>query len=176
MHYPFLFAGFLALFFTSLNLFPIGQLDGGHILYSVAGRRVHNLISPLIFVGFIFYAGLGTPFPIDFEYDTFLTEKLWQNLIFLVIIFVSVSRVFENVWNNVSLALGIFGLQYVLKILFPHLEGYPGWTVFGLILGRFLGVYHPPAQDERPLSPGRVIIAILSLVVFLICFSPRPFG
>lgn len=31
---------------TALNLLPIGQLDGGHILYSFAGRR-HRLLSKL---------------------------------------------------------------------------------------------------------------------------------
>jgi membrane-associated protease RseP (regulator of RpoE activity) len=176
MHYPFLFAGYLALFFTALNLFPIGQLDGGHILYSVVGHKWHSRISPVIFVGFVFYAGLGTPFPIDYEYDTYLTEKLWENLIIVGVIFISVSRIFKDVWSNVSLALGIFCLQYILKIFLPHLEGYPGWTVFGLVLGRFLGIYHPPAMDERPLNPGRILVAVLSLLVFLVCFSGRPFG
>jgi membrane-associated protease RseP (regulator of RpoE activity) len=45
MHYPFLFAGFLALFFTALNLLPIGQLDGGHILFSVFGMKIHSILS-----------------------------------------------------------------------------------------------------------------------------------
>jgi len=30
---------------TALNLFPVGQLDGGHVLYAIAGRRVHMWIS-----------------------------------------------------------------------------------------------------------------------------------
>ena len=37
MHYPLLFAGFLSLVFTSVNLLPIGQLDGGHVLYGLIG-------------------------------------------------------------------------------------------------------------------------------------------
>lgn len=35
IHYPYLFAGYLALFFTAINLLPIGQLDGGHVVFGL---------------------------------------------------------------------------------------------------------------------------------------------
>jgi membrane-associated protease RseP (regulator of RpoE activity) len=55
MH-PMLFASWFGLLATALNLFPIGQLDGGHITYAVFGRRssVVTVASIFIAIGLTF--------------------------------------------------------------------------------------------------------------------------
>ncbi|MCC7416902.1 MAG: site-2 protease family protein [Acidobacteria bacterium] len=48
--HPMAFAAWFGLLATALNLFPIGQLDGGHISYAVLGRRSSHVTLATVLV------------------------------------------------------------------------------------------------------------------------------
>lgn len=56
---PFYMAAWLGLLVTSLNLMPVGQLDGGHGTFAVFGERAHQLIGRLAFVTVAVMSVLG---------------------------------------------------------------------------------------------------------------------
>lgn len=74
---PIAFAGWVGLFVTALNLLPIGQLDGGHIVHAVFGKNSRYIsggvfallavitltggYSYIIFLALLWYMGVSHP-------------------------------------------------------------------------------------------------------------------
>ncbi len=65
---PLIYAGWVGLFVTMMNLLPMGQLDGGHIVYALVGKRLHRIIANtslgvllalgLVWTGWLFWAAM----------------------------------------------------------------------------------------------------------------------
>ncbi|MBI5102305.1 MAG: site-2 protease family protein [Nitrospirae bacterium] len=107
--HPVAFAGWIGFFVTSLNLLPIGQLDGGHIAYALLEER-HHVVSKLLIA--------------------------------------------------VLVALGILIFE--------------GWLVWAVLL-LILGIKHPPVLASYvPLDQRRKTTGFLTLVIFILTFTPVP--
>ena len=169
MHYPFLFAGYLALVFTCLNLLPIGQLDGGHVVYGLFGYKIHRIIATVFFVVLLFYSGLGVVDPADSPDKLVLWIPGFAFFLYLALTGLSLST-----RDTIMYALLILAGQLLVTLTLPMIEGYSGWLLFSFILGRFIGIQHPPSDVEEPLDSKRVVLGWIALVIFVICFSPAP--
>jgi membrane-associated protease RseP (regulator of RpoE activity) len=106
---PTFMAAWFGLLVTALNLLPIGQLDGGHVLRAAVGRR--------------------------------------QPLVSTIVLVLAALSAFSG----------------------------PTWAVFAAIVAVFIGIRHPPVDnDDQPLDFGRQLIALLCAAVFLLCFTLVP--
>jgi membrane-associated protease RseP (regulator of RpoE activity) len=109
--HPVALAGWVGLFVTALNLFPVGQLDGGRIAYALFGRH-HRKVS------------VGT---------------------------------------------------FVALLLLGMVTGAPSWWVFAGMVIFLIGFHHaPPLDDVTPLSPGRVAVGALCLLLLILLVPPVP--
>lgn len=108
-------AGWVGLLVTSLNLLPVGQLDGGHVTYTLLGEKARQLFLPII----IMLTALAV---YSFLVDGMITWVVWIILLFF--------------------------------------------------LGR---TYAEPLDEVTPLDKKRRIIAIATLIIFVLIFMPVPF-
>jgi len=108
--HPLAYAGWVGLLVTALNLLPIGQLDGGHVIYSLFRKK---------------------------------------------------SKLFSLFFYSVLLVVCLFF--------------FVGWFLVLVLLAIFRK--HPPTMNDYiPLDRKRKILGIIVLVVFVLSFTPVPFG
>ncbi len=110
LFHPVAWAAWIGMFVTSINLLPVGQLDGGHISYAIFHKK-HKVIGWIII--------------------------------------------------GILVTIGFFFWQ--------------GFIVWGVLIA-ILGVTHPPPLNmvEEP-DRKHKIIALISLVAFVLTFVPLPF-
>lgn len=177
MHYPLLFAGYLALFFTALNLLPIGQLDGGHVLYGLFGTKKHKIISDIFYVLLVTIGGVSLfNLPV---YD-FVPMATFENFMIFAPIYLALlylgffAKLSQKVVTNLLITVLVFVAQYAIAEYWSSTQGFLGYLVFAFIIGRFVGTGHPPSLEEKPLSTGRKLLGWFALLVFVLSFSFQP--
>ena len=107
---PVAFAAWFGLLVTAFNLLPMGQLDGGHVIFTLVGDKIR-------IVGTVFAAALLV-----------MGVTLWD-----------------------------------------------GWIFWAVLVFFLLGVDHPaPLNDITPLDGKRRAVALLTILVFVLVFTPIP--
>lgn len=177
-HYPVLFAGWLGLFFTALNLLPVGQLDGGHILYALFGKKWHGRLARGFVVILLISGGIGfmdSIAPALYEYSTLAGHASW--MILAGILYFYLNRTFRGAQRYIApVLLGILlivAVSQVVPAMVTHL-GYTGWLVWTLLIVLFIRVEHPPVVRPDRLTPRRRLLGYASILIFVLCFSLRP--
>jgi membrane-associated protease RseP (regulator of RpoE activity) len=107
--HPTAMAAWFGLFVTAMNLLPIGQLDGGHVIYALFGPRRAQIISTVVFVCLIplgiilwpgwfmfgvltLFLGLRHPPPLDPYTPLDRSGRLlgWADIVLLLMTFIPV--------------------------------------------------------------------------------------
>ncbi|MEL6614445.1 MAG: site-2 protease family protein [Bacteroidota bacterium] len=182
MHYPLLLAGWLGLFFTALNLLPVGQLDGGHVIYAMFGPAVHAIVARittlvLLVSGSVGWADQMVPELARGFGDGWLLGG-WGVL--ALILFVYLRRFFGGSLLHAALGVPILlGLTFAVLFFAPGLAdaaGYWGWLIWSGLILFVIRLDHPPVLVQEPLTPMRKALGWACIVIFLACFSLQPIG
>ena len=176
-HYPLLIAGWLGLFFTALNLLPVGQLDGGHVVYAMFGPRVHGVVARVTTLLLLFSGAVGAARDLSSPPGAELAPwTLWVGL--ALVLSLALARLFDGDWRLVGPAT-VVGTALVAAVVLalPELAARVGWGGWLFWVGMILFVIkvdHPPVLVQEPLTPTRKALGWLCIVIFALCFSIQP--
>ncbi len=131
-----LFAGWVGIFITALNLMPIGQLDGGHILYTLIGRRAHRVALLLLAAAIAFMIARG-----QFGYG-----------LMVALLFLSGPRHPPTANDDVALGHGRIALGW-LTLAFVII----GFTPFPISFQTPTAPPQPQQRHEKPVEPGELL-------------------
>jgi membrane-associated protease RseP (regulator of RpoE activity) len=177
-HYPVLFAGWLGLFFTALNLLPVGQLDGGHVVYALFGDTWHRWFAQAFVLLLLLLGGIG--FIDQARPALYEMGALWGHLSWLILATIYYGYLYRIFGGDArGMVWGLFGLMIGVGIataLGPSVMqyGYTGWLVWTLLIVFLIRVEHPPVVQEQELTPTRRVLGYLAIAIFVLCFSIRP--
>jgi len=196
---PVAFAGWAGMFVTMINLLPVGQLDGGHVAFSLFGPRqnrvaqwVHRSMLAFFFVSLASFvvrdlrAGFGL-YHLGRHVNNSIFWLVWFEV--LGVLGVMATRGNHGATDRLGIrtrAFATLGLALLAGVFHDRSSPilwatwFAGLAVLIVMEVRWGALRidstlldHPPTGPQR-LSAGRAIVAAITLALFIALFMPTP--